>query len=366
MKRVSVKLPCNEYDIIIEHGILKEENRIGREIKDIFQGKRVYIITDSNVSPLYLQRVRDNIETSGYTVFHHIIKAGEESKNFVQLQRIYNFLIENGASRKDLLVALGGGVIGDMAGFAAATYMRGIKFLQIPTTLLAQIDSSIGGKVAVNLMEGKNLIGAFYHPQKVLIDPECLYSLSERVFADGAAEALKYGYISDYRIYEIFKSLKTLKELYEHLDEIIYQCCAIKRDIVEEDEKELGVRMLLNFGHTIGHSYESHYQYKKYTHGEAVAIGMYEICKICEQKGFTEKGVSEDLKNILLVLNLPFEDDEKSRAVKEKIVEGIYKDKKSNSEYTSLVLIKEIGKLFVERVLLEEIKPFFEEGGFLT
>ncbi len=360
MKKIYVNIPESPYNIEIEHGLLK---KAGEEIKKVFKGERVYVITDSNVEKLYAKTILDSLKENGYETHIFIVKAGEESKSIDTLKKIYSFLIEKGASRKDLIVALGGGVIGDMAGFAAATYMRGVPFIQVPTSLLAQIDSSIGGKVAVNLPEGKNLVGAFYQPILVIIDPECLKDLPRRVLSDGAAEALKYGYIKDRKIYDIFRKIEIPEDLYKYSDEIIYRCCEIKRIVVENDEKENGERMILNFGHTLGHAYESYWHYKKYTHGEAVALGMYAICKLSENLGYMPRGTSKDMKEILERLKLPVEDNEADR---EKIVENILKDKKSNSKNTSVIIPEEIGKVRVEKIPTGDIKEFFRKGGFLS
>lgn len=360
MKTITVQLPNVAYDIQIERGLLKNA---GEEIKKVYNGNRVYIVTDTNVAPLYLHTVQTSLQQQGYETFAYVIQAGEESKSFQELQGIYHYLIENGASRKDLLIALGGGVIGDMTGFAAASYMRGIPFVQIPTSLLAQIDSSIGGKVAVNLPEGKNLVGAFYHPKRVIIDPDCLNTLPQRVLSDGAAEALKTGYIKDPVLYDIFQKLTGPEDLYRYVDEIIYRCCEVKRGVVERDEKEQGERMILNFGHTIGHAYESYYHYEKYTHGEAVALGMMAICRVSETIGKAPKGVTAELKKILEALRLPTEDKDGD---KETIVANVLKDKKSNSQYTNVVLLEEIGRVAIEKIPNEKLVEFFKEGGFLA
>ena len=357
MKNLTVNLkPSTDfnYDIRIQRGLL---DKTGENIKNIFHGKNIYIVTDSNVAPLYAEKVANSLKDCGYIVYTYAFKAGEESKNLAGLNDIYKFLIRDGASRKDLIVALGGGVVGDMAGFAAATYMRGVRYVQIPTTLLSQIDSSVGGKVAVNLPEGKNLVGAFYHPELVLIDPDCLTTLPQRELAGGAAEALKYGYIGDRVLYDMFQSLTSLNDIYPHIDEIIYRSCDMKRAVVEEDEKESGLRMILNFGHTVGHAYESYYNYEKYTHGEAVALGMMFICKLAERKGISSKGMSVDLKNILNVLTLPTEDDGDINV----ILQNVFKDKKSNSEYTSFILPRKIGEVFIEKVPSDKVMYFLKD-----
>lgn len=360
MKTISVTLPQITYSIKIQRGLL---NHIAQHLLAVYSGARIFIVTDTNVAPLYEAAICQNLRANGYTVNTYIVPAGETSKSLGELQNIYSFLVREGASRKDLLIALGGGVIGDMAGFAAATYMRGMPFVQIPTTLLAQIDSSVGGKVAVNLPEGKNLVGAFYQPLLVLIDPDCLNTLPERVLADGAAEALKYGYIKDPELYQIFRKLNSITEIHPYLDEIIFRCCDIKRGVVERDEKESGERMILNFGHTIGHAYESYYHYNKYTHGEAVAIGMAEICSICYRHGYVSKEVVTEIHAILTALHLPVSDCEADRS---QIIENMYKDKKSGFGTVKLVLLKQIGEVFIKSVQEEDLQRFLKEGGFLS
>jgi 3-dehydroquinate synthase len=357
-KKIQVELPGNQYDILIERGLLQ---RAGEEIAKKYKGKNIFLITDDIVGPLYEAEVRKSAESCGFKVETMTIPAGESSKSYDMLLDVYSFLTEKGASRKDLLVALGGGVTGDLAGFAAATWMRGMPFAQIPTSLLAQIDSSIGGKVAINLPKGKNLVGAFYHPIVVLIDPECLKTLDKRYLSDGAAEAVKYGCIRDPKVFGIFQEIERPEELYQHLDEIIYRCCCIKRDVVQKDEKEQGERMILNFGHTLGHAVESYYDYKKYTHGEAVAVGMAYIADISERYGFAQAGTAERIRSVLKTLHLPVEIDS---GIREALIDGVFADKKNNSVDSNLILIREVGKVFIKTVKTAELRSFLREGGF--
>lgn len=357
-KEITVRLPGNQYQIIIERRLL---NRAGEEIRKVYDGKNIFIVTDDVVGPLYEEILREGITSQNYHVETLTVPAGEPSKSHETLIQVYNFLLKKGASRRDLLVALGGGVVGDLAGFAAATYMRGMPYVQIPTSLLAQIDSSIGGKVAVNLPKGKNLVGAFYHPKVVLIDPECLKTLDQRYLSDGAAEAVKYGCIRDPEMFGIFQRMDSIDDLLEHIGEIIYRSCCIKRDVVEKDEKEQGERMILNFGHTIGHAIESHYQYQRYTHGESVAIGMAYIADISEKYSYAPAGTAQKIREVLKKLNLPTMLDEN---VHEALVERIFSDKKNSLEISNLIMIKDIGEVFIKKVKTQELRGFFREGGF--
>ena len=261
----------------------------------------------------------------------------DELKNV--MPDIYNEFLNFNLTRSDLIIALGGGVIGDLAGFAASTYLRGIDFIQIPTSLLAQVDSSVGGKVAVDLERGKNLVGSFYHPKCVLIDPQVLSTLNDKFFADGMGEVIKYGCIKDSNFFEFLYKMKDNEQLMSNMEEVIYKCCDIKRQVVERDEKDKGERMLLNFGHTLGHSIEQYYNYEKYTHGEAVAIGMYMITKISEEKGLTKKETAEKIKDILIKYNLPYEVNVNLK----ELLEAINLDKKKMGNDLNIIVLKEIG-----------------------
>lgn len=291
MKKLTVNVG-KTYEIIIEKGIMQE---CGAYIKKVSSAKKVCVITDSNVAPLYLDRVVSGLEKEGYEVFSFIFKAGESSKTTAVIVEMVEFLAEKGLTRKDLVVALGGGVCGDMAGFAAAVYLRGIDFVQIPTTLLSQVDSSVGGKTGVDLPQGKNLCGAFHQPVLVLIDPLALHTLSDHYFSDGMGEVIKAGCIKSAQLFEKIEN----KDVKENIEEIIFECVDIKRGVVERDEKEQGERALLNFGHTIGHGIEKLHNFSGVSHGEAVGIGMLMISEIGEKAGLTEKGTADRIKAVL-------------------------------------------------------------------
>ncbi len=287
MKKLTVNVG-KTYEIIIEKGIMQE---CGAYIKKVSSAKKVCVITDSNVAPLYLDRVVSDLEKEGYEVFSFIFKAGESSKTTAVIVEMVEFLAEKGLTRKDLVVALGGGVCGDMAGFAAAIYLRGIDFVQIPTTLLSQVDSSVGGKTGVDLPQGKNLCGAFHQPILVLIDPLALHTLSDHYFSDGMGEVIKAGCIKSAQLFEKIEN----KDVKENIEEIIFECVDIKRGVVERDEKEQGERALLNFGHTIGHGIEKLHNFSGVSHGEAVGIGMLMISEIGER----QTGLKPFLKNTI-------------------------------------------------------------------
>ena len=279
---MTVALEDNSYPIYIEKGILAQSDKY---IKKIYQGNKIMIISDDQVYGYYGELLT-NVLKKEFIVEHVIVPHGEQSKRFDILPSLYKALLNFKLTRTDLIIAFGGGVIGDLAGFVAATYLRGVKLVQIPTSLLAQVDSSVGGKVAVDLPEGKNLVGAFYHPKMVLIDPETLKTLPKRFINDGMGEVIKYGCIKDKELFDKINSYHGFDELYQDIDEIIYRCVDIKRDVVERDQFDFGDRLLLNFGHTLGHAIEQYYQYQKYSHGEAVAIGMVQLTKIAEEKGW--------------------------------------------------------------------------------
>lgn len=350
-----------DYKVLIERGLL---NNVGVALRDVYAGKSVFLVTDDVVGPLYESGIRDSLSAEGFEVHSFVIPAGEPSKSSAVLADIYDFLIDNGASRKDMLIALGGGVVGDMSGFAAATFMRGMLLAHIPTSLLAQIDSSIGGKVAINVPKGKNLVGAFFNPKVVIIDPDCLKTLDVRFLRDGASEALKYGCIRDKELFESFQSMSSIDDIHAHLDDIISRCCNIKLDVVARDEFESGERMILNFGHTLGHAVESYYNYSRYTHGEAVAIGMAFIAEVSEAHGYAKAGTADSIKAVLKSLGLPFELDDSNVNIKSELVDLVAHDKKNNKEFSNLVLIRDIGDVFIQKLRTDEVRGFFEKGGF--
>ncbi|MBF7096436.1 3-dehydroquinate synthase [Alkalibacter mobilis] len=326
-----------KYTIDVSKGIL---DKLERYRNLFFRYEKVVIITDENVAPLYLKKVERQIEKFGCKTQEIIIPPGESSKSLSMAEEIYHHFSEYNLTRSDAVIALGGGVVGDLAGFCASTYLRGVDFIQIPTTLLAQVDSSIGGKVGVNLTKGKNLVGSFYQPKSVIVDPRSLKTLKDRIFNDGMAEVIKYGCIYDKTLFnKLYQS--TAEELTKDLENTIATCCSIKKEVIEEDERETGLRKILNFGHTLGHVLETYFNYQKYTHGEAVAIGMYHITVKSEKKGITKYGTSDKIKEILIKNGLPYT---MPYLEQEKIEEILFRDKKFSGDKITLVLLKEIGE----------------------
>lgn len=334
-----VALKDNSYPIYIEKGIL---NHADKYIKEIYQGNKIMIISDDQVYSHYGDLLTGVLDKE-YIVEHVTVPHGEQSKRFDILPSLYRSLLDFKLTRTDLIIALGGGVIGDLAGFVAATFLRGVKLVQIPTSLLAQVDSSVGGKVAVDLPEGKNLIGAFYHPKMVLIDPNTLKTLPERFINDGMGEVIKYGCIKDKSLFEQLNNYQDFNDLYQDIDEIIYRCVDIKRDVVERDQFDFGDRLLLNFGHTLAHAIEQYYHYEKYSHGEAVAIGMVQLTKIAEENNLSPVGTSDIIKEICIKYNLPVVSNLKTTD----LLSAISLDKKNINKRLSLVLLKEIGDSYV-------------------
>lgn len=349
MRKLHVNLGENSYDIIFGENLRK---KLPEYIKKIYKGKRLFIITDTNVEKYYRKEIETVLEE--FDINFYVLEAGEKSKNLDNVSKIYKDLINASVSRDDLIVAFGGGVVGDIAGFAAATYMRGVPFIQVPTTLLSQVDSSVGGKVGVDLPEGKNLVGAFNQPKIVLIDTNVLNTLTDRYFFDGLAEVVKYGCIYDEKLFALLESLKSRSDVMENIEEILYRSCDIKREVVEEDEKEHGLRMILNFGHTIGHGIEQYYNYEKYTHGEAVSVGMYEILKVGEKRKETEEGSAERTKKLLEQFNLPV----KAEYNREQLTDIMKRDKKNKRGEINFILIEKIGKHKVIKVKEKEVYEF--------
>lgn len=332
---INVKASTRNYDILIEDGIF---GKTGEIIKNFANGTKVFFVIDQNVFDIYGENLKKMLEKNGIEFLYFVLPSGEKSKCGKMLFKIYSCLAENKISRKDTVVALGGGVCGDLTGFAAATFLRGVRLIQIPTTLLAQVDSSVGGKVAIDLPEGKNLAGCFYPPHLVVIDPFMLKTLPESVFNCGMAEVIKYGAIYDGAL---FDTLCAKENLSANLEKVIARCVDIKRIIVENDEFDTGERMLLNFGHTYGHVVEKYFNYEKYSHGEAVAIGMARITKICEENGICEKGTYDELKNLLEKYSLMFDEPNIPR---ESAEETLLLDKKSGTDYINYIVLEKIGK----------------------
>ncbi len=335
------------YDIFIERGII---DSVGEYVKKFSNAQKVTVITDSNVAPKYQWRVLNSLEKEGFDVRTHIFQAGEQSKNLTTVSEMYNTLADFKMTRRDIILALGGGVTGDMAGFAAASWLRGIDFIQVPTSLLAQVDSSVGGKTGVDIPQGKNLVGAFHQPNAVLIDPDTLVTLPDVFMCDGMAEVIKYGCIKDADFFEMLKN----GDAYQNIEDVIERCVTIKRDVVSRDERESGERMLLNFGHTLGHSIEKIYNFTGITHGMAVAIGMVLMAKAGESRGITEQGTADKIADVCLKYGLPTNDE----ASLEAMAEAAGSDKKTSGGCINLVLLRSIGDSFTKKIKLEELLEF--------
>ncbi|QSX06088.1 3-dehydroquinate synthase [Sedimentibacter sp. zth1] len=351
MRNIKINLDKNSYDIIIKKNLFDE---VPLFIKQVYSGKKVIVVTDKNVQNIYGKMLYENLSQNGFEVYNIVLEPGEKSKSFDTLQYIYTKLIEYKVTRTDLIIAFGGGVVGDIAGFSASTYLRGIPFVQIPTTLLAQVDSSIGGKVAVDLPQGKNLVGSFYNPKIVLIDTKLLKTLPQRFIKDGMAEVIKYACICDNGFFQYLNSLH-LNNLQNHFEEIVYTCCDIKKIFVEHDERDKGKRMILNFGHTIGHAIESYFNYETFTHGEAVAKGMYQMTLASERIGITKHDTAQNIKKILEIfgLNCDFPTMDK-----QKVIDKIKSDKKNLSGIINIIQLKEIGSAFINSIGFNSIEKY--------
>jgi 3-dehydroquinate synthase len=341
LRKVCVNAGGKTYDIHIEAGLFK---RLPHIFRSKYSGKKLAVVSDHNVFELYGKEFIRQLEPEGFCIIPIVFEAGEKSKNLATLNSIYNALADGAFTKSDITVALGGGVTGDMAGLAAATFLRGMGYIQIPTTLLAMVDSSIGGKVAVDMPQGKNLIGAFYQPDAVYTDPEILKSLSDRQLSDGMAELLKHGIIKDAALYNNLvhdDDIYDRKILSAKLDEYIYTSCSIKRSIVEEDEQDIGIRQLLNFGHTVGHAIERVQGYSGLSHGEAISIGMIVITMLTEKMGLTKKGESGKIIKALEKYDLPIKWPDLNIS---EIIDAIAIDKKNRSGRITVSYIEEIGQ----------------------
>ena len=338
------------YEVSIGGGLL---HTCGQRLREVLAPCRVAVITDSTVAPLYLKTVTGSLEGAGFTVCSYIFPAGEGSKNFTTLSAILEFLAEQHLTRTDCIAALGGGVTGDMAGFAAACYLRGIRCVQLPTTLLSAVDSSVGGKTAIDLKAGKNLAGAFLQPAAVLCDTDCLRSLPPEVFADGAAEAIKTGVLDDESLFALFED-GTLTAAPE---EVIARCVGYKAGVVERDEKEQGERRLLNLGHTVGHAIEKCSGYA-IPHGHAVAAGLAIIARSAEALGWTEAPIAGRIAACLAKNDLPTGTAYSAQA----LADAALADKKRAGGDITLVIPKRIGVCELKKVPVTELLPIIAAG----
>lgn len=325
---IHMNLKENSYDIIVERGILSHAGEL------LNLNRRVLIVTDSNVPEIYAQTVAKQCKTPVICT----VESGEASKSLEVFGNLLKEMLDNGFSRKDCVVAVGGGVVGDLSGFCASAYMRGVDFYNIPTTLLSQIDSSIGGKTAVNFNNVKNIVGAFYQPKKVLIDPDVLSTLPKRQISNGLAEAVKMALTSDKELFDIFEN----KNIDENIDKIIIRSLNIKKSVVEQDEKESGLRKILNFGHTIGHGIESSENLSELYHGECVALG---IIPMCDEK--IKQRVIEVLKKCNLYNIIKFDWEE--------IAKAAFHDKKADGEFVTVTTVCDIGTFELKTIKCSEV-----------
>ncbi len=325
----------------------------GKIISQVVGKCRAAVVTDSNVEKLYLQPVMKSLEDAGFDPISFVFPAGESSKNLHVLSEILESFADNGLTRSDIAIALGGGVTGDITGFAAGVYMRGIKYVQIPTTLLAAVDSSVGGKTAVDLSSGKNLAGVFLQPSSVICDINTFSTLAPDIFADGAAEAIKYGVLTSERIFDVFER----GEVRESIAQLVSECVAIKGRLVEEDEHDNSVRRLLNLGHTIGHAIENLSGYT-FPHGHAVAVGMVMMSQAGERMGFTENGTTDRIEKCLIRNGLPTYTDYDP----EDLYNAALSDKKRSGDNITIVVPKRIGQCELMTIKVPELFDIISLG----
>ena len=349
MKIIEVKA-SKSYQVHIGSGILPT---LGDRIKEVCNASKACIVSDCNVFPLHGPATIESLEDSGFDVVHFIIPAGEESKNGAIYLELVNFLAENQLTRSDCLIALGGGVVGDLTGFAAATYLRGIAYIQVPTTLLAMVDSSVGGKTAIDLPAGKNLCGAFCQPNLVLCDIDTLTTLPEDIFRDGCAEVIKYGVLYDPALFAHL----TKEGLSFRREEVIARCVELKRDVVMEDEFDTGARMKLNLGHTIGHGIEAQSHFA-ISHGKAVAIGMAIVARAAAKNGICSDDTAVQIISTIQAYGLPTDTEYDSQS----LYSSALSDKKRAGSTVSLIVPTAIGDCRIVPTPVSELKSFIEAG----
>ena len=338
------------YQVYIGNGLLSE---LGQHLSLLCKARKVAIVSDSNVFPLYGHVASVSLEKAGFQVLSFVFPAGEESKNADTYLQLLNFLAENQVTRSDCLVALGGGVVGDLTGFTAATYLRGIDYVQVPTTLLAAVDSSVGGKTAIDLPIGKNLVGAFYQPKLVLCDTDTLCTLPEDVYRDGCAEVIKYGVLYDPQLFG-YLSKAGMDFRQEH---VIARCVELKRNVVAEDEFDTGTRMKLNFGHTIGHGVEAKSNFT-ISHGKAVAIGMCIVARAAAANGYCSEEVAHLIVSTIKHFGLPTT----TAFDAEDLLLGALSDKKRSGRYVKLIIPFGIGNCQIVPMDISEIQYFIQSG----
>lgn len=338
------------YDIKIGSGLL---SNVGEELKNLGRIQKICIVSESTVYPLYGEKLVTDLHNVGFDVISYVFPAGEENKNGYVFLELLNYLAENKLTRSDLIVALGGGVVGDLAGFAAASFLRGIRFVQIPTTLLAAVDSSVGGKTAIDLPAGKNLCGAFYQPSLVLCDTDVLQTLPPEVFRAGCAEVIKYGILYDT---QLFSQLEQNGLNFDR-EAVITRCIELKRDVVMEDEFDTGMRMKLNLGHTIGHGVEAKSHFSV-SHGEAVGIGMAIISRAAAKRGMCAQSTCNRILSVLENFGLSTYTNYSA----EELYTYTLSDKKRSGGTVNLIIPVEIGNCAIMPIPVSELQFMIEDG----
>ena len=354
MKLLPVSLGDRSYDIHIAPGRLDDTGKLCQQV--LPRATRLAVVTDDTVGGLYAHRLLQSLWARGYTASVISLPAGEQTKSLHNLGVLYDSFMEMGLTRTDAVVALGGGVVGDLAGFAAATILRGVDFVQVPTTLLAQVDSSVGGKVAIDLPAGKNLAGAFWQPRLVVMDPEVLDTLEDKTFSDGMAEVIKYGCIRDAAFFRALEKTPSRRAVMENIESVLYTCCDLKRAVVEKDERDTGERMVLNFGHTLGHAYEKAGHYETWTHGQAVAAGMCLAARLGAALGGTPAGVPERVEALVSAFGLPT----RIPCTQADYAAAVGLDKKGTGEQITLVLLEDLGRAVLHRMSKRELLGLLE------
>lgn len=361
MTEVIVQLGPRSYPIYVAPGALEE---LGRTARRHLTSQKVLVVTNLTISNLYGEAVRKQFSAAGFRVYCTEIPDGEEYKTLHTISRLYDSAVDGKLERGDTVVALGGGVVGDVAGFLAATYMRGVSFVQIPTTLLAQVDSSVGGKVGVNHPRGKNLIGAFYQPKFVLADVETLCTLPTREVRAGLAEVIKYGVIWDEEFFHwLVESIQRLLKLdAEALEHAVATSCSIKASVVSADEYEKGPRAVLNFGHTVGHALEAVTGYERFVHGEAVAIGMVVAARLAVNLGYLDRAAAEKIESLVSLAGLPLHVPAEIPTTA--LLDAMQQDKKVTGGELTFVLPERIGKVRIVRgIPLDAVRSVLRDRG---
>ena len=349
MQEVTVHA-SRDYRILIGTGLLP---RLGQEAARCVKGRKVCIVSETTVYPHHGAAAEESLKEAGFTVVSYVFSAGESSKNGQNYLTLLNFLAENQLTRADLLIALGGGVVGDLCGFAAATYLRGVAFIQVPTTLLAAVDSSVGGKTAIDLPAGKNLAGAFYQPSLVLCDTNTLSTLPDEIFRDGCAEVIKYGILYDRNFFDYLRSTGVSFDR----EKVIRRCVELKRDVVAEDEFDTGARMKLNLGHTVGHGIEAKSQFAV-SHGKAVAIGTAIVSRAAAKCGMLSQADANAIVDILNAYGLPTTTEYSA----EELAHFMLSDKKRSGGTMNLIIPREIGRCEIIPTPVEKLAAFVEAG----